>query len=164
MFGKITVIKTMCIPKFTRIATVIPNLSIGQIKEIEREFNPSAPDKMTRYTSKKDGGLGMFRIDQFWKAIKMSWLRRLSFSKSTWAELHKAETKSNTFNPMSANWSEIETAKSRMVSPVWKEIYNSLLTCRKNLLKSSPLEFLTLPVNGEQYITKIILQNNNLGA
>ena len=38
VFGKITVIKTMCIPKFTHIATVIPNLSIGQIKEIEREF------------------------------------------------------------------------------------------------------------------------------
>ena len=38
VFGKITVIKTMFIPKFTLIATVIPNLSLGQIKEIEREF------------------------------------------------------------------------------------------------------------------------------
>ena len=36
IFDKITVIKTMCIPKFTHISTVIPNLSIGQIKEIER--------------------------------------------------------------------------------------------------------------------------------
>ena len=34
---KITVIKIMYIPKFTHIATVIPNLSIGQVKEIERE-------------------------------------------------------------------------------------------------------------------------------
>ena len=62
VFGKITVIKTMCIPKFTHIATVIPNLSIGQIKEIEREFelfinnlNPSVTYKMTRYMSKKEG-------------------------------------------------------------------------------------------------------------
>ena len=38
VFGKITIIKTMCIPKFTHIATVISNLSIGEIKEIEREF------------------------------------------------------------------------------------------------------------------------------
>ena len=38
VFDKITVIKTMCIPKFTHIATVIPNLSLGQIKEIEKEF------------------------------------------------------------------------------------------------------------------------------
>ena len=84
----------------------------------------------------------------------MSWLRRLSFSKLTRAKLHKAETKPNTFNPMSSNWSEIKTAKSRMDNPIWKEIYDSLLTCRKNLLRSNPLAFLTLPVNGESYITK----------
>ena len=143
------------------IATAIPNLSIGRIKEIEREFelfindnNPSVTDKTTRYMSKKDEGLGMIKIDHFWKAIKMSWLRRLYFSKSTWAELHKAETKPNTFNPISSNWSEIETAKSRMNNPIWKEIYDALLTCRKNLLKANPLELLTLLVNGEPYITK----------
>ena len=86
----------MCIPKFTHITTVNPNLSIGQIKDIEREFeiflnenNPSVTDKRTRYASKTDLGLGMLKVDHFWKAIKMSWLRGLSFSKSTWAQLHK---------------------------------------------------------------------------
>ena len=61
VFGKIPVIKTMCIPKFTHIATVIPNLSIGQIKEIEKEFesflnenNTSVKDKMTRHLHRKD--------------------------------------------------------------------------------------------------------------
>ena len=100
VFGKIIVIKTMCIPKFTHIATVIPSLSIYQIKEIEREFeiflkdnNPSVTNKVTRYMSKEDGGLGMIKINNFWRSIKMSWLRRLPFSKSTWAELHKVETK-----------------------------------------------------------------------
>ena len=38
VFGKLTVIKTMCIPKFTHITTEIPNLSISQIRNIEREF------------------------------------------------------------------------------------------------------------------------------
>ena len=71
-------------------------------------------DKTTRYTSKKELGLGMVKVYYFWKAIKMSWLRRLSFSKSTWAQLHKAKTKPFTFNPMSSNWSEIEFAKNRM--------------------------------------------------
>ena len=84
----------------------------------------------------------------------MSWLRRLPFSKSTWAELHKAETNPNTYNPTSMNWTDIETAKNKMTNPVWKEIYDLLLTCRRNLLKSDPLEFLTLPVNGEHYLTK----------
>ena len=72
VFGKITVIKTLCIPKFTHIATIIPNLRIGQINEIEREFetflnenNPSVTDTTTRHMSKKDLGLGMPRIDHF---------------------------------------------------------------------------------------------------
>ena len=61
VFGKITVIKTMCLPKFTHIATVIPTLSLKRIKEIEREFEiflncngPSVTDKTTRYMAKKD--------------------------------------------------------------------------------------------------------------
>ena len=84
----------------------------------------------------------------------MSWLRRLSSSKSTWAKLHKSETKPNTFNPMSTNWSKIEIAKNMMSNLVWKEIYDSLLSCRTNLLMSNPLEFFTLPVNEDPYITK----------
>ena len=81
VFGKITVIKTMCIPKFTHIATVIPNLSLGRIKDIEWEFeiflndnNPSVTDKTTGYMTKQDGGLGMIKINCFWWSVKMSWL------------------------------------------------------------------------------------------
>ena len=75
VFGKITVIKTLCIPKFTHIATVIPSLSISQIKEIDREFE--------HFLNENNLGFGMLQIDHFWKAIKMSWLRRLTYSKST---------------------------------------------------------------------------------
>ena len=103
---------------------------------------------------KKDLGLGLLRIDRFWKAIKMSWLRRLTSSKSTWALLHRAETKPYTFSQMTSNWSKIEMARSKMDNLVWKEIYGALLACRKNLVKASPPEYLFLPVNGEPYITK----------
>ena len=96
----------------------------------------------------------MLKVDHFWKAIKMSWLRRLSFSKSTWAQLHKAENKPYTFDPTTSNWSEIEFTKNRMENLVWKEVYGSLLACRRNLIKASPPEYLTLPVSGEPYIIK----------
>ena len=83
VFGKITVIKTLCIPKFTHIATVIPSLTITQIKDIDKEFehflsenNPSVVDRTTRYMGKKELGLGMTNISNFWKSIKLSWLRR----------------------------------------------------------------------------------------
>ena len=119
--------KTLCILKFTHIATVIPSLSISQIKEINKEFehfltenNPSVVDKRTRYMGRGDLGLGMLRINHFWKAIKMSWLRRLTYSKSTWAELHRAESRPYTYNPMTSCWSELEMAKSQIDNLVWK--------------------------------------------
>ena len=79
----------MCIPKLTYIATVIPSLSIGKIKDIEKEFNvflrdnnPSVVNKVTLHMAKKEGGLGMQKIGHFWRAIKMSWLTN---SELTWA-------------------------------------------------------------------------------
>ena len=84
--------------------------------------------------AKKRNGLGMIKINHFWLSIKMSWLRRLPLSKSTWAELHKAETKPNTYHPIITNWVDIEIAKTKMTNPVWKDIFDSLLVCRRNLL------------------------------
>ena len=55
---------------------------------------------------------------------------------------------------MPFNWSDIEFTKNKMDNLEWKEIYGSLLACRKNLVKASPSEYLFLPVNGEPYITK----------
>ena len=88
---------------------VIPSLSISQIKEIDKEFehfltenNLFVVDKTTRYMGRKDLGLGMLHINHFWKAIKMSWLRRLTYSKSTWAELHRAQTRPYTYIPMTS--------------------------------------------------------------
>ena len=71
-FGKITVIKTMCLPKFTHSAAVIPSLSFKWIKAIERELelflnenNPYVTDKTIRYMARKKNGLGMIKINHF---------------------------------------------------------------------------------------------------
>ena len=99
----------------------------------------------------------MLKINHFWRSIKMSWLRRLSFSKSTWANLHKAETRPYTYDPITANWNDLEIARNKISNLVWRDVYDSLMTCRKNVVHVQPLEYLTFPVNGEPSITK----NNN---
>ena len=98
-FGKLTVIKTLCLPKLTHVFTIVPNPCSTFITELESAFkhfiainNPSVVCEVTRHMRKNEGGLGMLKINQFWKAIRMSWLRRLITSKSTWAHLHKTET------------------------------------------------------------------------
>ena len=104
--------------------------------------------------TKKDNGLGMIKINTFWQAIKMSWLRRLSTSSSTWAKLHKLETKNCTFDPTSSNMEQLIRAKNMIKNSVWKDIYDALLTCRRNIVCKYPKEFLSVPINGEMLITK----------
>ena len=90
----------------------------------------------------------MLKIHHFWSAIELFWLRRLTYSESTWAVLHMAETQPHTFNPVTS------ATKNKTSNPVWKKIYKSLLMWRRNLLDKNPLEYLTLPINGEPGITK----------
>ena len=81
-------------------------------------------------------------------------IQRLSSSKSTWAILHSAETSPYTFNPAISNMDELIKDKTMTKNIVLKDIYDSLLTCRKNLIFQHPNEFLSIPINGEQLITK----------
>ena len=59
VFGKLTVIKTLCLPKLNHIVTVVPNPNLTYVKELEREFrlfihdnNPPVVDDVTRHMSK----------------------------------------------------------------------------------------------------------------
>ena len=65
VFGKLTVIKTLCLLKLTHIVTVVPNPCSTFITELESEFNhfisdnnPSVVNEVTRHMQKKSGALG----------------------------------------------------------------------------------------------------------
>ena len=60
IFGKITVIKTLCLPKLNHIVSVVPNPSLVHLKLLESELkmfisdiNPNIVNEMTRLMSKK---------------------------------------------------------------------------------------------------------------
>ena len=95
----------------------------------------------------------MIKINTFWRSIRMSWLRRLSSSKSTWASLHLTETKPFTYNPVNSNLENLTKARNLTRNKVWRDIYDSLITCRKNVLFRHPSEYLSIPINGEPLIT-----------
>ena len=56
IFGKITVIKTLCLPKLNHIVSVVPNPSLAHLKLLESELkifisynNPNIVDETTRH-------------------------------------------------------------------------------------------------------------------
>ena len=103
---------------------------------------------------RKLGGLGMVNINNFWKALRLSWFRRFIDSKSTWAKLHKLETSPYTFNPITSNFDDLNKARMQCKNGFWKELYSSLISCRLNVLKKYPGEFITIPIIREPMVTK----------
>ena len=63
------------------------------------------------------------------------------------------ETTPYIFDPTTSNWNNLEHARNNMSNMVWRDIYDSLLTCRKNVVSIQPLEYLSIPINGEPSIT-----------
>ena len=107
IFGKITVIKTLCLPKLNHIVSVVPNPNFAHLKLLESELkmfisdnNPNLVDKMTRHKARKHGGLGVPNINNFWKSLRLSWFRRAINSKSTWYKLHISEVSPFAFDPI----------------------------------------------------------------
>ena len=87
--GKILIIKTLILPKFTFLASsrVVPKM---YIKEIESCFNRfiwnGKPDKIKRLTLIGDyekGVLNMVDINSYFKSLKVSWVKRLLSSKTS---------------------------------------------------------------------------------
>ena len=101
----------------------------------------------------KDGGFGVPNINTFWKAIRMSWLRRLIASDATWAKLHRSDVSPFSFNPCKSNFDTLTNAKTKVTNLFWREVYGSLLECRMNVLLGHPQEYKYIPINGEPSIT-----------
>ena len=94
-FGKVTILKTIIIPKFNHVFISIPNPEWGFIKKLNDIFYKFIWDNKPNKISRKqlangyfEGGLKMPSILLFIKGLKVSWLRRLhQNSEIPWVEL-----------------------------------------------------------------------------
>ena len=146
----------MCIPLLNHITAVVPNPSCTHLRSLELELkqfivsnNPSMVDDKTRIMSVRNGGSGVPNIKTFWKAIRMSWLRKSICLESSWFKLHRHDVYPNVFDPQKSNFESLTNAKSKCVNPFWKEVYSSMIECRLNVLLNYPAECRHIPINGE---------------
>ena len=98
--GKITVIKTLMLPKLTHLFISLPNPDPNIIDEIEKLFFSflwkQKPDKISRkqiIQNFKNGGLNMIHLKSFMKSMKITWMKRLLISDSSWTLLFENITK-----------------------------------------------------------------------
>ena len=120
-----------------KVETIIVNFIKGEqpppTKDKAAKMKASIVSQDVIFSPKTHNGLGLQRISTFWYAIKMEWLRRLDHEPS-WRTLHLEDLKDETllFNPQSSNKILIKKALKNMKNTIMKEIYTSLLNCKKD--------------------------------
>ena len=90
IYGKVTIIKSLLIPKLVFISSVLspPSKIIKQVNSMIFSFLWNGKDKVTRLSSinsYEDGGIKMTDIESLVKAVRLAWLKRIfSDNESTW--------------------------------------------------------------------------------
>ena len=126
--GKITVVKTLILSKFTHLFMSLPS-TIQILDEINKLiFNyiwSGKPDKVNRQQiCKKNlaGGLGMVNIYNFERSLKMRWLKCIiSCQKPEWLTLLRCELEDlNRFTTLGGDWC---TLKLQNINQFWKVVF-----------------------------------------
>ena len=135
--GRITVVKSLILPKLTHLFLSLPNPNKELIKEIDSSFfNYIWNSKIDRIARKHivkqyhDGGLKMIHTENFIKSLKITWLRRLEQSDSAWATLLKSSLPNwfPAFHTLGNNFLE-EILHS--LNLFWRDVFTAVCEFRK---------------------------------
>ncbi|VDH96818.1 Hypothetical predicted protein, partial [Mytilus galloprovincialis] len=135
LLGKITVIKTLALPRLIHLLTALPNLPHSQLNELSAMFFNfiwnGKTDRVKRSTLIADfsqGGLNMVHLQSFCTYLKLSWVKRfLSNSDGTWQNLLLAELKQlGGDRVFTLQKDKIKEISNRLKNPFWKDIFECL--------------------------------------
>ena len=90
IYGKVTIIKSLVIPKFVYLASLMPtpNNVIVELNRLLYKFLWNGTDKVTRLSTINEfekGGLRMIDLECMIKSLRLAWLKRISSeNEGTW--------------------------------------------------------------------------------
>ena len=161
------IVNGLFLSKLTHIAAVLPNLPDKEIRKIESrlyEFIWGGAAKIERQESKlsyESGGMNFPDLSSAWMALKLPWLRRLTYNTDTkWYEVLNIQIKriDNSIKlEKFTSWSttQIATVRRKIESRIWKAIFQSLEVYIKKDLVLNKEKALKLNIWGNG-----ILKNN----
>ena len=169
IYGKATIVKSLVLPKLTHLALVLPNLELTKIKRLENLIFTfiwgNKPDKVKREDAKlseKAGGLGLVDIQDFWKSLKFSWLRRAINTNAFWpkilensaSSILEQDTKICELLQLGPNM--INFVGKKMNNQFWKQVLCSVTPFMQGAVFCYPDKMLMAPF----WDNPIILRNN----
>ena len=100
---------------------------------------PIVDSAKTLYATNSKNCLSITRISQFWTALKMSWLKRFTSSRSFWVTLKNewlADFGLTGLVFRNTNSIQVDLICKNCPNPFWKNVYTGFRICVENYLKS----------------------------
>jgi hypothetical protein len=163
IFGKITIIKTLILPKFTFLATNVntPQSKINTINSILYAYIWGKRDRMKRNVlirKLEDGGLGMTDLESHFRAVKASWVRRMiADSDDNWIFLAKEY-----LNMFGSNFLILHS--SHLCEQHFKDISLLPQFYQEIVLAYSKTKIYTAPEAREDILSCILWANHNIAV
>ena len=135
--GKITVIKSLSLPKITHLLISLPNPDteiLNIISSIFYDFLWTGRAKIKQSVIVKqyfEGGLNMINLNAFSQALKITWLRRILQKESKWQVLIK--TIVNIKNVFCCGSDYTDSTLKNVKNVFWKDVLKALSNLQKRL-------------------------------
>lgn len=135
--GKITVIKTLVLPRFNHLFMSLPNPSkvvFDTINEIFYNFLWNKKAKIKKSVVVKqyfEGGLKMVNIQAFSYALKATWIRRLITSNCKWQTFISSSINLEKMYSLDAHY--IEEQMKKIKNNFWKDVLYSFIKINEKI-------------------------------
>ena len=135
--GKITVVKSLMLPKITHLLMSLPNPETELLEEINRMFfdfiwNGRSKIKQSVVIKQYfEGGLKMVNIMAFAQALKITWIRRMLQNQSKWQLLIKQVVEMDKIIFCGSEYTKLLLTKIK--NPFWKDVLKAVLNFQLQL-------------------------------
>lgn len=149
VIGKITVIKTVVLPKFNHLFMALPNPSQVFMKTLNdslQEFLWHGPNRVKSKVlvkSYRQGGLKMIDTFNFISSLKLTWIRRLLIDDRHWQLFIKEQVNLNNMFSLGKDYIEVQ-AKS-IKNLFWKDVLHSYIKLIDSTEIDTAQKVLSLP-------------------
>ena len=157
--GRITVLKTIIIPKLTYLFISLPNPSKKLLKSINdtlfKFIWQNKPDKIKRdliTQEYQEGGIKLINITNFIAALKATWIRRVLMNKSKGHNLFQVSTGITVNDIVIYGDSFIKKKKQQITNTFWKDVPLSYAKVQQKLK----------PQNVDEILGTNIWHNSNI--
>ena len=129
VLGKITVVKTLLVPKITHLFMSLPNPTGKYLEELNTLLYKfvwdNKPEKVKRDIITQDyckGGLKMMNLMNYIMSLKSSWLGRLITSNSRWTKLFECINHCNIHDIINYGDAFVRKKLTNIRNPFWKDV------------------------------------------